>query len=1582
MSLALPGNSQVNLQTGSATFSLPMFNWQDDKSRLNSVIALNYNSGNGLKVTDIASNVGQGWNLVAGGVITRIQVGEPDDQKPYAGTAQYGNGSDQDLTKYPGGYLYGGAAAAVGCPDKAAFYPTYGAQNVLYKQPNDVTQDRQLDYFAFQFNGKSGMFVLDANGGDHGVMLGDSRIKITFTRDDNLINQGIRTTINSFSIQDVDGLIYKFSTLGKTKLLASVFSNADGTKKQMQPKIRDISIYCQSAFDDGPTTAPWVNQYMANPYVINSWYLSEIDDPFTTRKIIFNYTTLNLTNSAGTDISYSEGANHYIVISYKKSITVTQEISSIVYPDGHQANFYYSAAQRFDYLGQSALNYVNMTYQGRYLSQYQLNTSYFILNRYGTPTTPYQKRVARLCLRSVKKIGVDLKEDTPPYLFDYYTGSSAADDFVPPPFSYVKDIWGYYNGNNSVAFDNTQIKLTEPTPYTVNYLGLEGLCFKHTGVTGIYYNAKPNYARNGLLKTITYPTGGSLGYVYAQNSGALMGTSTVMDVGGVHVSQTNSLDGGFSNGCGVPVITQYDYVMNGTGSASSLWGLEKPMNVISTNNDWREERQTIHFSLAYPFGTCLWHFVDPGILSQYESVSLSQIQQIMNVISPVLGVLSVISDIMDVNSLLLGTPFALVAVILDVITAAVSYVMSCPRATKSIAATIYHDFDLNTSSPLPAQFKRVEITESPGTIGKTVEWFTNADDNDYALWDLPNANIALTSKQRYAPWAYGLPKLITQYDVNGNKIKETQNVYDTSLAKITVSDPADGICGSKQPYIPLQSCRCEVFHNNSKRADWWTNDPVNIVTTSPSMNIEPYNVYTGRIVLTNTYERIYRTNDPTKFVQTETDYYYNIDHCTPTNFDVNLIVTKQSNGDVSYKNIKYTIDYNTGLLATMVQNNMVSTPVETNIYIIKAGTSTPQYLSEKVTEFAQISNGDIKPSRIIEQRFASPVSTFVPYSGPTTTNYNIYKIPQQFTYDAYGNLVGLKDEGSRVVTNIYDYNDKYITASVINADVSIDKSAYSSFESTDLTRSGWSLSGASSSVSNTSAPTGNNVFTLLAAGANSLTSTPLAAKPYTVSFWANSGNVSVIGGASLIKSAPTYSGFTYYEYNIAQGTSSVVVKNNSGTNISIDELRLYPSSARMLTTTYDPLIGKTAECDGNNRITYYIYDNLGRIKFIKDEGRNIVKMYEYNNVSAIKQTGCQVTYSNNQISEIFNRSNCSVGFQGSPVPITIPAGRYTSTVSQYDADIQAEIDLFTNGQTTANNSGSCDQIINNVYKSEIDTTQSCPLGKVGGPVNYAVPAGTYGSIIPGDADQQAMDDIAANAKAYANNPTYANCTISTTADWEWFAGDERSPADSTYCLSVNGQLPPHLFMLATDVNPNSPTYNQKQWEDSGPNSLCAANTYFNAQQSVVFTRNNCSTGYVGMSGAYVVPPGKYSSTVSQAAADLQATNDVNTYGQGYVNGHFNCVLLQNIHYVDSRSFQYSVRLTSTTNGNVYNFTANANTTGTLGQVPSDTYTVYICPVTNYVANNNYTVQGITQTSVICATFNNISITATANLSFF
>ena len=893
----------------------------------------------------------------------------------------------------------------------------------------------------------------------------------------------------------------------------------------------------------------------------------------------------------------------------------------------------------------------------------------------------------------------------------------------------------------------------------------------------------------------------------------------------------------------------------------------------------------------------------------------------MTSIAPYLGVLSIVSTLFDIYNVCICTGFfTIAAVVLDIITAVLAYILSCPRQSKNnIGTNTYFNFDLNAVAPLPAQFKRVEVTESPGTIGKTVQQFTHGDPddptgNDYPLWSLSQGpNTYFSAKQRFAPWAYGLPKLTTVYDAGGNKIKETQNVYDFSYASETIAQGQPCLSSHCLGAPPLNSCKCQVLRSYSLRSDQWS-DPTRydqptsyIATTNADMGVDIYPLYTGRVQLKTTYQRTYRTTDATQYVQNETDYFYNGpqyisptctgvgNNCTLSNYDPNLIVTYQSNGDVNYKSIKYSSDYNTGILATMVNANMLSVPVSTLTYVHKNSSGATQYLSEKVTEFTQLTNGDIKPSRILEQRFATPASSITLYSGPTTTVYTPYKIPQVFTYDANGNLTGLMDEGNRSITNIYDYNDKYITASVINADPVVDKPAYSSFESSDLSRSGWTAVGTSLIADISPAPTGNNGFGLSPSSANSLVANLNSAKAYTLSFWANNINVSVVpnvSGASLVKSAPVILGYTYYEYSIPSGNSSVTVKNTTTTqNLFVDELRLYPANARMRTTTYDPLIGKTSECDENNRIIYYAYDNLGRLQFIKDESGNIVKMYEYNNVSASKQVGCPVSYGNNLISEKFIRFNCGAGYQGDTAVYSIPANKYTSLISQQDADFKAELDLITNGPALANSTAGCAWIYYNTVRSKVDTTQTCVNGQVGGAVTYTVPANTYSSIISqADADQKAIDDISANAQAYANLPYNAVCSISTAPDWEWNAGDTTNmPTDPYYCLSVNGALPPHQFVLAKDLNPNSPTYNQTKYIDYGPSSACPANTYFNAQQSQTFTKN-CGTGYIGSAVVYTVAPGTYSSTTSQAAADQLATNVILSNGQNYANANGTCTL--------------------------------------------------------------------------------------------
>lgn len=90
--------------------------------------------------------------------------------------------------------------------------------------------------------------------------------------------------------------------------------------------------------------------------------------------------------------------------------------------------------------------------------------------------------------------------------------------------------------------------------------------------------------------------------------------------------------------------------------------------------------------------------------------------------------------------------------------------------------------------------------------------------------------------------------------------------------------------------------------------------------------------------------------------------------------------------------------------------------------------------------------------------------------------------------------------------------------------------------------------------------------------------------------------------ATSVTGYTTGGGWQFFKHKIFNPTTITV----SGTGI-IDELRLYPIDALMTTYTYDPLIGMTSQSTPNNDITYYIYDDFGRLKLIKDQNGKILK---------------------------------------------------------------------------------------------------------------------------------------------------------------------------------------------------------------------------------------------------------------------------------------------------------------------------------------------------------------------------------------
>ena len=1388
-------SAQGNLQTGSATFSLPIFNWQDDKSRLSTTIALNYNSGSGLKTNDVASNVGQGWNLIAGGVVSRMTVGEPDDQQEKVGGVN-------DITKYPPGILYSTSTPIDGCPNALVKYPIYGSKNQLYKQHNFLAEDRELDRFSFSFNGRSGMFVLDwrafkDNSGKFGFVLGDTKLKISFLTDPTLINNEIRTTISAFVIQDENGIIYRFNKLSLTRVLKTNFCDENLNFALTQPHFKSNHVYHESSFIDLASEIP-------NPWIVDNWFLTQMEDPLTHRKVNFAYNNSRYINTlTGASITYNEN-NNYSTISHLRTVARTIDLTNIYYPnaDGngidHEVSFSYGDRDRFDFPGQYALSTIRIKYKGRPVSAFQFNTGYIMKNRWGSPATDQQRSSARLYLKSVQKFGVDLKESEQPYLFDYYMGDNIhADAFVPPAYSFAKDIWGFYNGDQSRAFDNSQV----PLDGSINSLDnnqTHGLCFRRPNSNDVTINPKQGYARWGLLRQIVYPTGGSMRYEYEQNTGTLAGT--LQDVGGVHVSKTSVSDGGYSNDCDHQIVNNYNYILdNGTSiPTSSLWGIEMPNNEIYNSNHYGPEKRYYYYK--FPFGACSYRFQYPGLLYREQRYALNTGQQILQVVSRILDVVSVITTVIDVANLLAASgPGAIVSVVIDIIAGLLQIVLTCfTNQDKDTNTHIIYNADLNGSNPLPSQFSRVEVTESPGGTGKTVSEFLSS--SDYAVWEPTNDEMSM--KQRFAYWVYGNPKSVATYAATGEKLTETIYNYDMTYAASNVGvHPGTG---AENDYL---SCKCYVTGNTSQRNTDWENPSIYnpaqgtyTLTDVTGMKVRKYGVKSGRLPLIETDERIYKKGgSANQYAETVTKYDYDF-----YNYQVSNIEKTGSDGMKSYKIINYSASsYLGGEVKSLKDNNILNVPINIISYAAAAtGNSTVH--SEQVTEFTVTANGDIKPSRTLEQRFAAPAGQSF-YQGPNSVYNPTYFETQTFHYDSRGNLIGLKDEGNHVVTNIYDYDDKYVVASVINADTTTDKPAYTSFETSSF--GGWTMNGTPAYLAG-----GSTGSRSLALNNNSISATINPAKEYRLSLWANSGGISV-PNATVLKSEPVINGYRYYEYSINQGTSTVTISGNS----IIDELRLYPANARMRTVTYDPLIGKTSECDENNRITYYEYDAQGRLHFIKDDKGDVVKMYEYNIIR--KQQGCPQSFSNLAVSETYTKDDCGTGYVGTDVIYTIPAGKYTSTISQDEVDQQVQNELDTYAQTYANTNGSCLQLYYNAALSQPFQKENCPIGYVGTNITYTVPANRYTSTISqADADEKAMIELLANGQAYANNNTSVStgCTINYDPVWE---GDENS---QTRCGNgSNGAPTGHIAVYMQDVNPNSSTYQQYAWKDGGESLNCA-----------------------------------------------------------------------------------------------------------------------------------------------------------------
>lgn len=227
------------------------------------------------------------------------------------------------------------------------------------------------------------------------------------------------------------------------------------------------------------------------------------------------------------------------------------------------------------------------------------------------------------------------------------------------------------------------------------------------------------------------------------------------------------------------------------------------------------------------------------------------------------------------------------------------------------------------------------------------------------------------------------------------------------------------------------------------------------------------------------------------------------------------------------------------------------------------------------------------------------------YNYPTLPSFNVvidskYKLQDSAAHypDKF-----IKDIVSKGGNKSFIWDEVYNTvlAQCINA--SSDNIAYSSFET--AATGNWTYSGTASADAN--AITGTKTYNL---GNGGISRAGLnVTKTYVVSCWSKTGTAITITGGTILSSTTgrTLGDWTYLEYKI-NNLSSLTISGSG----DIDELRLYPENALMSTYAYKPMVGIANQCDANNRISQYVYDNSGRLILILDQDKNILKKICYN----------------------------------------------------------------------------------------------------------------------------------------------------------------------------------------------------------------------------------------------------------------------------------------------------------------------------------------------------------------------------------
>ncbi|MBK9338825.1 MAG: hypothetical protein IPM98_20735 [Lewinellaceae bacterium] len=498
-------------------------------------------------------------------------------------------------------------------------------------------------------------------------------------------------------------------------------------------------------------------------------------------------------------------------------------------------------------------------------------------------------------------------------------------------------------------------------------------------------------------------------------------------------------------------------------------------------------------------------------------------------------------------------------------------------------------------------------------------------------------------------WKNG--KLVEEKFINSQNQTVQQNLYEYEFNETAGKVSLKAMLARKifEPYCPNSFMfTCDGVNNEPEEYNivydmcglpehmcniaytWYSpcyNQPAGTVINNSTYALNPYaiewyDVISQFVYLKKKIERTYDPNGSANYVETVTDYQYDLPslrHHMP----VKSIVTNSDGAQYATRTV-YPPEYNTstvsGTTATAIRdlkdNYIINAPVEI-VQTLKKSGQTEKVTGAQLIKHKNFSGTRILPNELWQLGTTSALSDFIwsTISGDGTfgNDSRYYQTRVLGNYDTNGNLLEWHKTDDQVSSFLYWNGTAAAVAYARNAFPS--EIAYTGFESpgqmSAAHNGNWTISGTNTAADWNTATgyyhtgkTGYKVGT-----AHSITRSGLPSGNYVVSFFYRDGQVKVNG--TTIGAAAT-SNWQYAEttVNIPGGTATITGAVSAA---YIDELRLHPADALMRTIAPDnnsllPL----SMSDENSVPTHYEYDKSLRLQVIRDQDRNIVQTYEYN----------------------------------------------------------------------------------------------------------------------------------------------------------------------------------------------------------------------------------------------------------------------------------------------------------------------------------------------------------------------------------